>query len=92
MSAAGLSDIDSVLSPQDGREMLDRQAEVLERIAAAAPLRDVLDEILTSLERLIPGARCSVLLLDRERRTLHHGSAPSLPAELRRRDRRPVDR
>lgn len=81
MSTAGLSDLESVLSPADGREMLDRQAEVLELIAAAAPLRDVLDEILSSLERLIPGARCSVLLLDRERGTLHHGSAPSLPAQ-----------
>ena len=81
MSSAGLTDLESLLSPQDGREMLDRQAAVLELIAAAAPLRDVLAEILTSLERLIPGARCSVLLLDRERRTLHHGSAPSLPAD-----------
>ena len=80
MSTAELPDVESVLRPDDAREMLDRQTEVLELIAAATPLHDVLDEILTSLERLIPGARCSVLLLDRERRTLHHGAAPSLPA------------
>jgi PAS domain S-box-containing protein len=67
--------------PDDARRMLDRQAEVLDLIAGAAPLRDVLTAILTSLEDLMPGARCSVLLLDRGRGTLHHGAAPSLPEE-----------
>ncbi|SDO88576.1 PAS domain S-box-containing protein [Pedococcus dokdonensis] len=71
----------SELAPEDAREMLDRQAEVLELIAGAAPLRAVLTLILTSLEHLMPGARCSVLLLDRERGTLHHGAAPSLPPD-----------
>lgn len=65
----------------DVRDVLDRQTEVLELIARAAPLREVLTEILTSLEHLMDGARCSVLLLDREARTLHHGAAPSLPAD-----------
>ncbi|KAB7744303.1 GAF domain-containing protein [Nostocoides sp. F2B08] len=59
--------------------MLARQTQVLELIARAAPLHEVLTEILTSLESLMPGARCSVLLLDRDRGTLHHGAAPSLP-------------
>ena len=80
MNTAELPGVDApVLGPDDARDMLDRQTEVLELIAAAVPLHDVLAEILNSLERLIPGARCSVLLLDRERRTLHHGAAPSLP-------------
>ena len=64
----------------DTREMLDHQVEVLELIARATPLPDVLARILTALERLMPGARCSVLLLDRAHGTLHHGAAPSLPA------------
>lgn len=68
------------VSSEDARHILDRQTEVLELVAGAAPLPDVLTEILTSLERLMPGARCSVLLLDREHGTLHHGAAPSLPA------------
>lgn len=63
----------------DDELMLARQTEVLELIARAAPLHEVLTEILTSLESLMPGAKCSVLLLDRERGTLHHGAAPSLP-------------
>lgn len=64
---------------EDARELLERQTEVLEMIARAAPLSEVLTGILASLEQLMPGARCSVLLLDRERGTLHHGAAPSLP-------------
>jgi two-component system cell cycle sensor histidine kinase PleC len=59
--------------------MLDRQTRVLELIAGAAPLPEVLAEILSSLEHLMADGRCSVLLLDREQGTLHHGAAPSLP-------------
>lgn len=79
MSAVGVPQAVDVLRPEDVREMLERQTEVLELIAAAVPLGEVLTRILTSLEVFIPGARCSVLLLDRERGTLHHGAAPSLP-------------
>lgn len=64
---------------RDAGILLDRQTAVLELIASAAPLRSVLAEILASLQRLLQGARCSVLLLDRERGTLHHGAALDLP-------------
>ena len=77
MSTTELGHSEGVVS--DDELMLARQTEVLELIARAAPLHEVLTEILTSLESLMPGARCSVLLLDRERGTLHHGAAPSLP-------------
>jgi len=77
MSGAGAASTE--LRSEDARDMLDRQAEVLELIARAAPLPGVLTRILTALEDLMPGARCSVLLLDREHGTLHHGAAPSLP-------------
>lgn len=79
MSSTELAGSDVGLSPDDAREMLERQGEVLELIARAAPLPDVLTEILSALEHLMPGARCSVLLLDRAAGTLHHGAAPSLP-------------
>lgn len=79
MSATSRARAAGDLPPDDVREILEGQSAVLELIAAATPLREVLTHILTSLELLIPGARCSVLLLDRERGTLHHGAAPSLP-------------
>ncbi|PKW26166.1 ATP-binding protein [Phycicoccus duodecadis] len=79
MTATGRAAGAGALRPDDVRDMLERQTAVLELIAAATPLREVLTHILTSLELFIPGARCSVLLLDREHGTLHHGAAPSLP-------------
>lgn len=63
----------------DAQVLLQRQAEVLELIAAAAPLATTLDRLVVALEELLVTARCSVLLLDRDTRTLHHGAAPSLP-------------
>lgn len=81
MSQPWQLDPDPGLFPGDVRDVLDRQTEVLELIARAVPLREVLTEILTSLEHLMDGARCSVLLLDREHGTLHHGAAPSLSVD-----------
>lgn len=63
----------------DARVLLERQTEVLELIAATAPLRTTLERLLTSLEELLVTGRCSVLLLDRDGTTLRHGSAPGLP-------------
>ena len=81
MSPAELPTLGGELWAQDARELLDRQTEVLELIARAAPLSEVLTKILVSLEDLMHGARCSVLLLDRDHGTLHHGAAPSLPGD-----------
>ena len=69
------------LDHADAVALLARQTEILEQIAAGAPLADVLTGIATTLEDLVPGCCCSVLLLDRETATLRHGAAPSLPAE-----------
>ena len=74
------ADLPHGIPVEDTREMLDQQVEVLELIARATPLPDVLTRLLAALERLMPGARCSVLLLDRAHGTLHHGAAPTLPA------------
>jgi PAS domain S-box-containing protein len=63
----------------EAQVLLQRQIQVLELIAATAPLRATLDLVLVSLEELLDAARCSVLLLDRDGRTLRHGAAPRLP-------------
>ncbi|WP_160310382.1 bifunctional diguanylate cyclase/phosphodiesterase [Microvirga vignae] len=55
-------------------------ARVLEMIAAGLSLHEVLEALCLLAEEQIPGARCSILLLDRERQVLRHGAAPSLPA------------
>ncbi|MBI2481738.1 MAG: PAS domain-containing protein, partial [Planctomycetia bacterium] len=55
------------------------RSQVLERIAREDSLTDVLHTLVTTIEELLPGMACSVLLLDQETRCLHIGAAPSLP-------------
>jgi PAS domain S-box-containing protein len=45
-----------------------------------AMLRESLDALVRLIERVSPGMRGSVLLLDNDGLTLHHGAAPHLPA------------
>ena len=57
--------------------LLAEQTRVLERIARAAPLADVLSAVTLLIEEQAPGMLCSVLLLEGDR--LRMGAAPSLP-------------
>lgn len=68
----------SALTGDEVLAVLDHQTSVMEQLAAHAPLGTVLDRIVLALEELIPGSRCSVLLLDSDG-VLRHGSAPNLP-------------
>jgi signal transduction histidine kinase len=61
---------------------LEGQNRILELIAKNAPLGDTLDAIASLIESQAPETRCSILLLRDGR--LHHGTAPSLPAEYSR--------
>lgn len=67
------------LSRDDAVDLLARQTEVLGMIVSGNNLRTTLAAILRSLEHLMPGARCSILLFRPDTATLHHGAAPSLP-------------
>src|SRR5690606_25906730 len=58
------------------------QREVLERIAAGAPLPELLEQIVLLIEAQAPGMICSILLLDRDRGVLYTGAAPHLPTEF----------
>ena len=55
------------------------QSRVLEMIAANATLPDVLTSLVLLMEAQADGLRCSILLLDRDGKHVHHGAAPSLP-------------
>ena len=61
------------------RERAEAQSLVLERITTGAPLREVLDLLVRTIEARSDGMLGSVLLLDAEGKTLTHGAAPSLP-------------
>ncbi len=55
------------------------QRQILEMLAAGGSLEQVLSQLCLHLETMIPGTRCSILLLDDDGHRLRHGAAPSLP-------------
>src|SRR5215469_4583099 len=55
------------------------QSRVLERIAADAPLNEILTNLVLLMEGQAEGLRCSVLLLSRDGIHVRHGAAPNLP-------------
>lgn len=71
----------SRLDPADTTALLTAQTEILEMVATGAPLAAVLTTVAVTLEVLVTGSRCSILLLDPAAATLRHGAAPSLPPE-----------
>ena len=60
-------------------ELLAWEKSALELIGSLTPLHKVLDQLMLSLEKQLPGALCSVLLLDDDGIHVRHGAAPSLP-------------
>jgi diguanylate cyclase (GGDEF)-like protein len=62
------------------KEQLQEQGEVLEMIAARAPLESILDRLARLIEAQSCGVMASILLLDDDGKRLRHGAAPRLPA------------
>jgi diguanylate cyclase (GGDEF)-like protein len=61
------------------RDLVASHNRLHELIARAAPLSDVLGELVEGIERYEPSVIPCVVLLDRESSTLHPGAGPSLP-------------
>jgi len=59
--------------------LLAGEKRVLEMISSDARLSTVLESIVRLVEEQQPEALCSILLLDKSGKTLHHSAAPSLP-------------
>ena len=68
-----------VAARQRGADVLAWEKDALDLIASPAALREVLSGVVLGLEKLSPGALCSVLLLDDDGVHLRHGAGPSLP-------------
>jgi diguanylate cyclase (GGDEF)-like protein len=62
------------------RDLVASHNRLHELIAQAAPLSEVLRELVDGIERYEPSVIPCVVLLDRETSTLHPGAGPSLPA------------
>ena len=65
------------------RRLQSTQKHLLEQIATGNPLGEVLRDLVLFIEEERPGMLGSVLLLDPDAQTLHHGAAPSLPEDYR---------
>jgi diguanylate cyclase (GGDEF)-like protein/PAS domain S-box-containing protein len=57
------------------------QAQILRLIAQGAPLQETLGTICGVVEASVPGALCSVMLVDDNEQVLRSGAGPSLPSE-----------
>ena len=62
-------------------QFLIEQSRILQRLAANAPLSEILKRLVLLIEAQSPGMLCSVLLLSEDGEHLRHGAAPSLPKE-----------
>lgn len=58
------------------------QGHILEMVTEGAPLSAVLSELCRAAEKQLPGASCSVMLVDATAGCFISGVAPSLPPEL----------
>ncbi|MEZ5504260.1 MAG: ATP-binding protein [Halioglobus sp.] len=63
--------------------VVDLGRDLIQLVAADHPLQTTLDELITRVERELPGARCSLLLLEPESGTLRHVCAPRIPVAYR---------
>src|SRR4051812_22699749 len=52
-------------APEVSGELMDLYTRVLDLLVAKAPMREVLEAVTTTIDRLMPGASCAVLLLDK---------------------------
>lgn len=62
-------------------QFLFEQSRILQRLAANAPLTEILTRLVLLIEAQSPGLLCSVLLLSEDGDHIRHGAAPSLPKE-----------
>ena len=76
-----------VIADITARRLAEQRArhhnQVLEMLAAQAPLCQVLDTIATDIETIYPGLLCAILLLDDEERQLRVAAAPGLAQSYR---------
>lgn len=59
--------------------VLEHQGHLLEMMASGTAPDRILEQLVESLESLLPGGRCSILLVDDGGTRLRHGAAPNLP-------------
>ena len=64
---------------------LEGQTRILRALMLNAPLDALLHDLVLFIESLVPGVRCSIMLVDPSGMTLSNASSPSLPEDFLRR-------
>ncbi|HVZ00384.1 MAG TPA: ATP-binding protein [Dongiaceae bacterium] len=65
-----------------GEFLRDAEHEIMTGIAENAPLAEILTQICRAAETALPESMCSVLLAEKDRRTLRTAAAPTLPSSF----------
>ena len=68
-----------IAADKKDEELRIGQSRILQKLAANAPLSDILERLMLLIESQSPGMLCSVLLLSEDGDHVRHGAAPSLP-------------
>jgi signal transduction histidine kinase len=58
------------------------QSQILEQVTFGVNLYEIFNNLCIFLEQELPGAYCSILVVDQENRRLRGGAAPTLPEEF----------
>ncbi|QLE55059.1 ATP-binding protein [Nostoc sp. TCL26-01] len=58
------------------------QSQVLEQVAFGMNLNEIFNHLCILLEQQLPGAYCSILVVDQDKKRLRGGAAPTLPEEF----------
>ena len=66
---------------EDYQEILELQNTILEKVAEDAGKQEILDELCRLLEKIVPGTRASIMLLNPEDGKMYVEAAPSLSQE-----------
>ncbi|TAD74195.1 MAG: GAF domain-containing protein [Oscillatoriales cyanobacterium] len=74
----------SAIERKRSEALIATQSRVLRSIATGQKLDAIFHQLCELLEQDLPGAYCSILVLDRAEKCLRAGAAPSLPAEFAR--------
>lgn len=61
--------------------LVSTQSQVLEQVAFGVNLYEIFNNLCILLEQQLPGAYCSILVVDSENQRLRGGAAPTLPQE-----------
>jgi diguanylate cyclase (GGDEF)-like protein len=62
-------------------QVIEEQRRAMELVAKGASLKELIDHLTGSIERIEPGTMCTIMLLDEDGRFLRSGSGPSVPPE-----------